>query len=184
MFKENLERHRGRRQNKTYPCQDLVCTVIQNQVSRVTCRWHDIVVVWQFLVCYWQLGYSGAEDDNDIMFDTWRVLLLPRVEHILARLSAVNYSVGSLRYATHVIDKDADSAWYAKNGPSVIVARGDITKRLPYADKFFDYVWTSHVAEHMPDPQHFCGEISRITKVGGVFCVPAQDEKWRVLNFL
>ena len=43
---------------------------------------------------------------------------------------------------------------------------------LPYADKSFDMVFSSHVLEHVPDSERAISEINRVLKPGGFnFCV-------------
>jgi SAM-dependent methyltransferase len=82
-------------------------------------------------------------------------------------------TVGHMRYATTVADYHDHSAWYSQNAPSVrFVPGADVAKPLPFSDGEFDWVWTSHVAEHVPDPVLFCNEMNRIARVGGVLCVP------------
>ena len=43
----------------------------------------------------------------------------------------------------------------------------DLTKDIPFPDNQFDTIILSDVLEHIPNPQHLFGEISRILKNGG-----------------
>ena len=36
----------------------------------------------------------------------------------------------------------------------------------PFKDKEFDFIFSLHIAEHMPDPYKFCKELTRISKRG------------------
>lgn len=58
----------------------------------------------------------------------------------------------------------------------------------PFANKEFDFVIASHVAEHIDDPILFCNELQRISKRGYIetpgpiteFLLPANSHKWIV----
>jgi SAM-dependent methyltransferase len=45
-------------------------------------------------------------------------------------------------------------------------------RRLPIADASFDFVFASHVLEHIPEDRLAIGEISRILKPGGIAVLP------------
>jgi glycosyltransferase involved in cell wall biosynthesis len=47
---------------------------------------------------------------------------------------------------------------------------------MPFADKQFDYVIASHIAEHVDDPLQLCKEISRVGKRGYIECPGPLDE--------
>jgi len=54
--------------------------------------------------------------------------------------------------------------------PHAIIAKGEA---LPYADNYFDVVFTNEVIEHVEDDQLFAQEMVRVLKVGGrlvLFC--------------
>lgn len=66
----------------------------------------------------------------------------------------------------------------------------DIQTRTPYHDKEFDFVWCSHVLEHLHHPHWAASEISRIGKAG-ILIVPSyakevmffweeSDHKWNI----
>lgn len=44
--------------------------------------------------------------------------------------------------------------------------KADVCGRLPFEDKSFDFVFCSHVLEHVPDPEAACNEIMRVGKRG------------------
>ncbi len=58
----------------------------------------------------------------------------------------------------------------------------------PFADKEFDFVIASHIAEHIDDPVKFCNELQRISKRGYIetpgplteLLLPANSHKWIV----
>ncbi len=71
------------------------------------------------------------------------------------------------------------------------VVWADIQERTKFGDKEFDFVYCSHVLEHVPDPLAAAAEISRIGKRGLVvmpsyakeafFMWEEEDHKWDVL---
>jgi glycosyltransferase involved in cell wall biosynthesis len=59
---------------------------------------------------------------------------------------------------------------------------------LPFKDKSFDYIITSHIAEHVDNPEKFCIEIQRVGRAGYFetpgplteFLMPTKSHKWVV----
>jgi len=39
---------------------------------------------------------------------------------------------------------------------------------LPFSDKQFDFAYSHHAFEHLPDPQKACGEMCRVAKAGAI----------------
>jgi len=68
-----------------------------------------------------------------------------------------------------------------------VVADGE---NLPFKDKTFDYVISSHVLEHVNNPSIFLEEISRVGKRGyieapsliGEYLIPKKSHKWVLLE--
>ncbi|MDT5271660.1 MAG: hypothetical protein QOH49_3846 [Acidobacteriota bacterium] len=71
------------------------------------------------------------------------------------------------------------------------LVRADI-HRLPFADKSFDFVYCSHILEHVDDPLKACGEIMRVGRRGYLetptmgedilFAWAAGRHKWHVVG--
>jgi len=61
----------------------------------------------------------------------------------------------------------------------------NVTKRFPYADDMFDYVFSSHLLEHLyPDQSAFClNETYRVLKKGGVVRIGVPDLDKIVQNY-
>src|SRR5436190_14960421 len=57
-------------------------------------------------------------------------------------------------------------------------------KKIPFPDGEFDYVFSTEVMEHVPEPKDFLNEIYRVLKPGGVlimtvpFMVPLHEEPY------
>lgn len=82
-------------------------------------------------------------------------------------------TAGHMWYADTVADYHNHTKWYQQNAPNTrFIPNVNIAKPLPFENQTFDWVWTSHVAEHVPNPELFCDEINRIARIGGVICVP------------
>lgn len=47
---------------------------------------------------------------------------------------------------------------------------------LPFEDKEFDFVWCSHVLEHVEDPEKACQELVRVGRRGRIRCPAANRE--------
>jgi ubiquinone/menaquinone biosynthesis C-methylase UbiE len=60
-----------------------------------------------------------------------------------------------------------DSAELARRGVRFVQAS---ICELPFADKAFDFAYSRHVLEHVPDPKKACTEICRIAKAGAIIC--------------
>ncbi len=67
----------------------------------------------------------------------------------------------------------------------IVVADGHA---LPFREGGFGFVIASHVAEHVDDPEQFCGELQRVSRAGYVetpspafeWAVPTSNHRWRV----
>ena len=66
--------------------------------------------------------------------------------------------------ATHITGNDPRDD--PKNGLPFVLA--DVQVRLPYPDKYFDYIYCSHVLEHLKHPIAGARELSRVGKRGYV----------------
>jgi SAM-dependent methyltransferase len=71
-------------------------------------------------------------------------------------------------HATHLVDRYLEptahrNATLVQDGRPLVAA--DL-HRLPFQDKFFDFVYCSHVLEHVDDPIATCAEIMRVGKRG------------------
>lgn len=114
---------------------------------------------------------------NPNIVETTRSSALLYMESIKAKgLKIVDFGGGTqghLHYADTVADMQDHTAWYKKYFPKKrFVPGANIQHKLRFVDDEFDYVWSSHVAEHVPDPNLFCSEMRRISKYGGVICLP------------
>lgn len=58
-----------------------------------------------------------------------------------------------------------DLADYSKLYPGKDFVRGDAC-HMPFGDKSFDFIIASHILEHVPDPDLFLKELSRVAKAG------------------
>jgi SAM-dependent methyltransferase len=72
-------------------------------------------------------------------------------------------------YATHLVDLYAEDNFH-RGGEKLVtderpIYNADICA-LPFADKEFDFVYCSHVLEHVEDPMKACSEIMRVGKRG------------------
>ena len=57
-----------------------------------------------------------------------------------------------------------DGSEYARRGKADVVYSSD---RLPFEEAEFDTVLCNQVAEHVPDPRHFIGDLARVLRPGG-----------------
>ncbi|HEY2901936.1 MAG TPA: class I SAM-dependent methyltransferase [Polyangia bacterium] len=76
-----------------------------------------------------------------------------------------------LSFATHLADLAVDDDSYGRAGsPFKHIAGKPVfncpVERMPFADKEFDFVYCSHVLEHVDDPDQACRELMRVGKRG------------------
>lgn len=83
-----------------------------------------------------------------------------------------------LPQASHYIDVSQNRLNDIKHGIKIC---GDIQKRTQFQDKEFDFVFCSHVLEHLDDPQAALKEISRIGKAG-VIAVPSAFKEFLFMD--
>ncbi len=96
--------------------------------------------------------------------------------------------------ATHLVDRYLDptdhrNATLIRDGRPLIAAALD---RLPFHDKFFDFIYCSHVLEHVEDPIKACAEIMRVGRRGFIetptmgkdilFAWTTHTHKWHVAS--
>jgi len=62
-------------------------------------------------------------------------------------------------------DQDAERSGVGIDRADPRLVIGDATA-MPFADKEFDYVVASHIAEHVDDPAAFFAELSRVARAG------------------
>jgi len=69
----------------------------------------------------------------------------------------------AVKYAQTVADVQDFSSFYKNKGKEFILIE---SKVLPFKDNQFDFVYASHVIEHIEDVSHFINELQRISKQG------------------
>ncbi len=69
----------------------------------------------------------------------------------------------AVKYAQTVADVQDFSSFYKNKGKEFILIE---SKDLPFKDNQFDFVYASHVIEHIEDVSHFINELQRISKQG------------------
>ncbi|MBW3003723.1 class I SAM-dependent methyltransferase [Candidatus Woesearchaeota archaeon] len=66
------------------------------------------------------------------------------------------------------IDVDKKILIEAKNRfPKIKFVEHDLTRKLPFADSSFDYVWAGDIIEHLVNTKFFLRELNRVLKSGG-----------------
>jgi predicted SAM-dependent methyltransferase len=77
-----------------------------------------------------------------------------------------------LPYAAYYIDKEKKFLEAVSSRAGVKTILGDVEQGLPIPDKFFDFIYASHILEHVNNLEKACKEVSRIAK-RGVVIVPS-----------
>ena len=57
------------------------------------------------------------------------------------------------------------------------------SKPLPFKEKYFDVIISSHVIEHIPDVNTYLCELKRILKINGKLIISTPNRKFRLLPF-
>lgn len=96
-------------------------------------------------------------------------------------------------YATHLVDRYLDPTEH-RNAPLIVEGKPLISadiERLPFYDKSFDFIYCSHVLEHVEDPLRTCAELMRVGKRGFIetptmgkdmlFAWTEHTHKWHVV---
>lgn len=86
-------------------------------------------------------------------------------------IADIGFGHDPVRGATYYIDRDNGESddrggRTAEEVPPEKFIQADVTKGIPLGDKSCDLVIASHIIEHIPDPESFCKEMSRIGKAG------------------
>lgn len=110
------------------------------------------------------LGSGPTITEGWINLDkSWNIYLskFPTVKRVLYRLGLISESAFQAR-------------WQEKN-----ILKCDVTKRLPFESEQVDFVYCSHLLEHLTydDARKVCQEAYRILKKNGIFRVVVPDLK-------
>lgn len=78
--------------------------------------------------------------------------------------AVLDYGCGqaAVEFATHACDIVDHSSFYANKGIAFSVS-SDLSS---FHDSQFDFIFTSHIAEHIDNPEDFCRELMRVGKAG------------------
>ncbi|HEX3695665.1 MAG TPA: class I SAM-dependent methyltransferase [Polyangia bacterium] len=88
-----------------------------------------------------------------------------------------------LSFATHLADLAVDDDHYGRAGsPFKHIAGKPVfncpVESMPFADNEFDFVYCSHVLEHVADPERACRELMRVGKRGYVETPTLGKDVW------
>lgn len=86
--------------------------------------------------------------------------------HLLSNLGIKLKLIG-----TDFDERALESARRNLSGRSIKLVWGDLMKKLPFKDDFFDKIIMSEVTEHLPDDFKGLKEIRRVLKPGGTVCI-------------
>src|SRR5262245_14516445 len=79
---------------------------------------------------------------------------------------------------TEVVGIDLKAAFHPEAAAAVELRRGDATC-LEFEDRCFDFVYSFHVLEHIPDWNRALREMRRVLSEGGAYCVGTPNrERW------
>ena len=76
-----------------------------------------------------------------------------------------------IKNSTHLLDYIDNSKYFPDK--KFIIHDINKSETLPFEDKYFDFVFCSHVLEHVDNPTILLNEISRISK-SGIIIVPTK----------
>lgn len=97
-------------------------------------------------------------------------LPLLRRPYLARRVLDVGAGHNPFQGATHVLDLDLGDGGQRGGNPLVVPRSAVLTQgraaALPYRTGSFQYVYASHVLEHVDDPEHACRELMRIGSAG------------------
>lgn len=115
-------------------------------------------------------------------------LIRDRVPTPIRRLLVVGCGSGqeaavlASELGAEVVGIDIDCAFDPESAAAVELRRGDAT-RLDFADGSFDFVFSYHVLEHIPEYARALAEMRRVLADGGGFCVGTPNRS-RLIGYL
>jgi ubiquinone/menaquinone biosynthesis C-methylase UbiE len=119
---------------------------------------------------WYRTAFNGIQKDlrGDLLelgcgrgeFAVWLACTVPGI-----RVTGVDFSVSAIAIAQKRISSASEAVRFIT---------GDV-QSLAFADNTFDWIVSCECLEHLPQPQMMAGEIFRVLKPGGRFCVTTEN---------
>lgn len=77
-------------------------------------------------------------------------------------------------------DAELNAARRNLKGKRIPLYNGDLMKKLPFKDNYFDKIIMSEVAEHLPNDLKGLREVYRVLKPGGVLCLSVPNANYPI----
>ncbi len=182
----------GRRQKPHYDVSDCQRALKQARESFENGDFNEAFDIYE------QLSIAQPSQAIEILAEVYdRYQLLPnRSRYSLYQSRSYNFGIkptdkvldiGSghipLPFATHLADISIEDNDYGRAGAPFKYIDGKSVyecnvERLPFGDKEFDFVYCSHVLEHVDNPEKACSELMRIAKRGYIETPTKAKDLW------
>jgi ubiquinone/menaquinone biosynthesis C-methylase UbiE len=96
--------------------------------------------------------------------------------------SGVEAAILSRCLKADVIGIDVENNFDPESARQAVLQYGDAMS-IPFDDNSFDFVYSYHALEHIPEPKKALSEMARVLRPGGWFWIGTPN-RWRVLGYL
>lgn len=96
--------------------------------------------------------------------------------------SGVEAAILARCLGAEVIGIDVNEDFDPESARQVALQYGDAMS-IPFEDDSFDFVYSYHALEHIPDPEKALSEMARVLMPGGGFWIGTPN-RWRILGYL
>lgn len=114
----------------------------------------DLEGFWKEYRCLDKIREFCLIDDGSVVLD------------VGCGIATVLHVLKGKRYGIDPLAKEYLKMYNYPSGISVVKSGGE---KIPFGDKYFDFVFCSNVLDHVTDPSLTVGEVRRVLKPGGFF---------------
>lgn len=123
-------------------------------------------------------NYAFKAANISLVFNEWALETLKTYIPKRAKVLDVACAFGDLlslldknNYDTYGIDISSYALKRAKKNTLATLIQGDLNKKLPYKDNFFDAIFAFDIIEHVASPYNFLLELNRVLKKRGILFI-------------
>jgi ubiquinone/menaquinone biosynthesis C-methylase UbiE len=106
------------------------------------------------------------------------ILAFELAANLPLEITGIDIDAGFIDHANTLLRRLDDLRFFA-DGSTIRFSEGDL-RTMGFPDRTFDLVFVREVLQFLPDPVQAVGEVLRVLRPGGYFCVSDTDDQLRI----